>query len=1262
MEKAFYEIFVDTGGTFTDVLAYDRQNRMIQLKILSRGGLRGKIISQYADRVYQIEENWQLKKDILKGFTFSLLKDAAPTGRVVAFDPKRHLLTLDRPVISNKMPLNLSFEISSGEEAPVLAARIITQTPLGTPFPPVKMRLGTTKGTNALLESKGGRSVLFITRGFGDLLKIGTQQRPDIFSLVIPPARVLPEQIIEVEERMDAGGTVLISPDIEKYRGIVRRLQQEGVLSAAVAFLHSWKNPGHEMLFRQLLEEEGFRYISLASALSPLIKILERTQTVTVNAYLDPVINHYLSGIRKYTDDLLVMNSAGGLVPAGEFHPKDSLLSGPAGGVVGAAAAGSQCRRKKLITFDMGGTSTDVSRYNGSYDYQYEIAFGHARLFSPAIAIETVAAGGGSVCAFDGFKMTVGPESAGAFPGPACYGAGGPLTLTDVNLLAGRLDVRSFGIPVDKKAAGDKLKQLMHKMESETGKKPEKEKILSGFLSIANEIMAGAIRKISVSKGFNPADYTLLAFGGAGGLHACALADLLGIKEIIVPARAGILSAAGIGSAKVEKQVKRQLLLDFEPAVNHLDTVFEEMEKQLFSSVPDGEFEVYQRRLFLRFKGQDAGLAVDWNGDSEACLNAFRREYEKLFGHWIENRTLEIESVLLSIRSKEKHRLAAKTGTKPVRKKAPVHHHQESYTGNGWQRVPVYLRNELQPGNFITGPALITDDKSTTFLEKDWFAEVDVHGHLLLEKVKKEKTAVKIDPFETQLELFANRFKMLAENMGAVLQRTALSVNIKERMDFSCALLDRSGYLVANAPHIPVHLGGLGICVREILKRFTFSPGDTFITNHPAYGGSHLPDVTLITPVFNRKGELLAFVVNRAHHAEIGGITPGSMPPFATRLSEEGVVIAPVRLVKQGKVLWDEMETLFGSGKYPSRSVPENMADLKAALAANYNGRNAFLQLLDDYGEKEVLQYMDALRALAARKMRRVLSRFPDGKYNAEEKLDDGSVLKVEITIRRDAVHFDFSGSSPVHPGNLNANRAIVHSVIIYVMRLLLNENIPLNDGLMEPVSVHLPAGLLNPVFSDDPDECPAVVGGNVEVSQRLTDTLLKAFGVAACSQGTMNNVLFGNRNFGYYETVAGGVGATPVADGASGVHQHMTNTRITDPEILEFRYPVRLKRFQIRENSGGDGKHSGGNGLIREYEFLEEMELSLLSQHRKTVPYGMRGGQPGSPGEQWLVSADGIKKQLEGISRIKVHPKDVLLLKTPGGGGFGEKTENESS
>ncbi len=1253
MTKPFYEIFIDTGGTFTDLVGHDNHQKVYKLKILSKGGLRGKIVSQINNRTFLIEETWQLEKDILQGFRFVMLHDKETTYRVESYDILNKHLTLSSTLFLPDDGRDFVFEINTGEEAPVLATRIITQTGLKDDFPSMQMKLGTTKGTNALLESKGAKSALFITKGFADLLRIGTQQRPHIFSLQIPEPVILPAKIIEVDERVAADGTILKPLSPSDYAKDILRLKEEGFSSIAVAFLHSWKNPKHEKLFKSFLSENGFRYISISSELTPLIKMLDRTRTAVVNAYLDPIINDYLSGIMAATgNNLLVINSSGGLVNANRFTPKDSLLSGPAGGVVGAAVVGRQCHRKKLITFDMGGTSTDVSRYANGYDYRYEITFGKAMLFSPAIAIETVAAGGGSICSFDGFKMKVGPESAGANPGPACYGAGGPLTITDVNLLTGRLDTAFFSIPVSKEAAQSRLEELILEMEKQTGKKPDKETVLAGFLAIANELMAGAIRKISVANGFDPAEYALLAFGGAGGMHACAIADDLRISQIIVPADAGILSAVGIGEAKEEKIAEKQILQGFDAFESTIDKQFSQLANELLSSVKRRTFTVSQKKLFLRFRGQDATLPVDWKGSTLEASNTFRQAYEKLFGHWIDNRPVEVESIRVVIQQRNDS-VQNFTLLQPSEGEPKPHHFIDGFSNGQPARIPVFLKDTLVPGYSFTGNALITDDKSTTFVDQHWKAIVDDYGNLILEKVgskKKEDTKT----HETKLELFTNRFKLLAENMGGVLQRTALSVNIKERFDFSCALLDADGYLVANAPHIPVHLGGLGICVREVLAHFTLSEGDTIITNHPKYGGSHLPDVTLITPVFNSTGQRIAFLVNRAHHAEIGGISPGSMPPAATRLSQEGVVISPTWLVKQGVAQWKNIENILSSGKYPSRAVAENLADLKAALAANLSGKEAFLTLIDDFGEEEVLHYMKALREMASKKMRDVLLKFPDGVYTAEEFLDDGSPLKAKITIQSDTIHFDFTGSAAVHPSNMNATLAIVNSVVIYVMRLLLNEEIPLNDGLMEPVSITVPEGLLNPPF-DRADNSPAVVGGNVEISQRLTDTLLKAFKIAGCSQGTMNNVLFGNANFGYYETIAGGTGAGEGFNGVSGLHQHMTNTRITDPEVMEHRYPVRIHRFQIRKNSGGKGAFCGGEGLIREYEFLEVVEVSLLTQHRVEAPYGMNGAEPGSKGEQWLVPRDGQKQKLPGITNFKAQKHDKLIIKTPGGGGFGK-------
>jgi len=945
------------------------------------------------------------------------------------------------------------------------------------------------------------------------------------------------------------------------------------------------------------------------------------------------------------------MTSAGSLVSANNFHPKDSLLSGPAGGVVGASIIAKKSGVSNLITFDMGGTSTDVSRYSGDFDYRYELEVGDARINSPAIAIETVAAGGGSICGFDGYKLFVGPESAGAFPGPACYGAGGPLTITDVNLLLGRLDTKQFGIPVFVEAAGKSLEELMVQIEKKTNQRSNKEAILQGFIDIANEIMAGAIRKISISKGYDPKDFAMVAFGGAGGLHACDVAEILGIQTILLPKDAGLLSAYGIGNARIERFAEKQILSPFNDANPQLPERFAEIEQEAIEQLTKEGFsataiEIRQRMLFLRFAGQDSSLEIPFDkpGNIE---QTFHQQYELLYGHRVENRTIELEAIRVIASVKADSATDGKTEVDDYFP-APSHKIKDDST-------PVFIREKLKQGAVIQGEALFLDNYSTTCLKKNWQLKIDRHNTAILNQNEGATNELKQQSQETELELFTNRFMTIAENMGALLQRTALSVNIKERLDFSCALLDANGKLIANAPHIPVHLGGLGVCVQTLLEHFEFEEGDTIVTNHPKYGGSHLPDVTLVTPVFHEK-QRIAFVVNRAHHSEIGGISPGSMPPGAKNLEEEGVVIAPFYLIKKGQVNWEGMQDILIKAAYPSRSVKENLADLNAAIAANKNGHDALLELANRYGLNKVTRYFDLLRTHAASKMRETLKKFPKGTYSAVETLDDGSVLKVTIHLTDGQCVLDFTGSSAVHPGNMNATKAIVYSVAIYVLRLLLNEPVPLNEGLLDPVTIKLPGGLLNPDFNDELSKCPAVVGGNVEISMRLTDTLLKAFGVMAASQGTMNNTLFGNEKFGYYETICGGCGAGEGFHGTSAVHHHMTNTRITDPEIMEHRYPVRLDEFSIRNNSGGEGQWNGGNGIVRKITFLEPVNLSVLTQRRVSGPYGLKGGKEGKPGRQKVIRKTGEVITLQSIQNIDIEAGDQFVIETPGGGGYGEE------
>lgn len=1263
MKEKSFELNVDTGGTFTDCLTKDSEGNILRRKVLSNGSIRGSIIHWKNKLELKVREQWKLEKDILAGYTFQLLNKKHPDIKLVSFDADGKILKLDKPLPEDLEGFKGGFELRTGEEAPVLAARLISESSLSEKIPVHKIKLGSTKGTNALLERKGSDTVFFVTKGFKDLLKIRYQQRPDIFARNIQKPISLYQEVIEVKERIDAEGKIIEGIDTEDLVKEIARLGREQQYdSAAVALLNSYKNPDHEIILESILRETGFQSVSISSKLSSLIKYIPRAETTVVNAYLDTIIQNYLDNISEkiYAKDFFVMNSAGGLVRKGKFHPKDSLLSGPAGGVVGAAAVGRSAGYKKIISFDMGGTSTDVSRISEKFDYSFELEVGDAKIFSPALSIETVAAGGGSICYYDGFKLSVGPDSAGASPGPACYGAGGPLTITDINLLSGRLDPKQFGIPVFPDDSLKRINELIDEIFSRSGVRRKMEDLIEGFLQIANEIMAGAIRKVSVSKGYKPADHVLVAFGGAGGMHASAIADLLHIHTILLPRDAGLLSAYGISRARVERIAEKQVLLPYSQVIGELPGYFHELDKLAMAMIKEEGVDankamIRERYAYLRFIGQDSALEISYSGEKDLILG-FKEEYIKIYGHWSEKEEIEIESLRVissSLDETETKNLDLCDESCPEPK-----YNVPSYSCGKWIESPVYFRKDLIPGSSIKGYALILDEFSTWLIEEDWTLRMDQAGTAIMEKMAFHSLSDEGDNMdshdEIELELFTNRFMSVAMNMGSMLQRTSVSVNVKERLDFSCALLNEKGELVANAPHIPVHLGSLGVCVRELASKIDMGPGDTIITNHPAYGGSHLPDITLVTPVFTSDRNLVGYVVNRAHHAEIGGKLPASMPPDAVSLAEEGVVISPTYLVRNHKPDWEKIRGVLSGSRYPSRAVDENIADLNAALAANMTGEKELLALVEEHGLGKVRNYMRLLEQYADKKMRETLSRIPNGVYQGMEYLDDGTALKVGINIAENSCRINFTGTGDVHPGNMNATRAIVNGVVIYVLRLLIDENIPLNDGILKPVELIIPQGMLNPEFPDDPELCPAIVGGNVELSQRLTDTLLKPFNILACSQGTMNNVLFGNENFSYYETICGGCGAGNGFHGASAVHHHMTNTRITDPEILEYRYPVRLLRFEIRKNSGGEGKYSGGEGVEREILFLEPVSLSVLTQHRTQKPYGLRGGLSGQMGEQYVIRANGDRLDLKSVDGADILAGDVFVIKTPGGGGFG--------
>ncbi len=1251
-----WKIWVDTGGTFTDCIAHAPDGDIKRLKVLSSGALKGQVIERIDSKTISVQINWSVQTDIFKDFVLTFSRNPKNKFRVASAEIEKSILHFDDP-ISRSVKKGDVFEISSGEEVPVFAARLITQTGLHESFPSIEMKLGSTRGTNALLERKGARVVLLVTKGFKDLLLIGTQQRTDLFALQIIKEKPLYDSVIEVAERMESNGDVYTSLDKSEILRIVSLVKNSGCDAVAIALLNSYKNPDHENALKGALIKNGYQFVSDSHSLSGQIKILQRAETTVANAYLDPIIHHYINRIQQGLSDsqLKIMTSAGGLVDAKNFYPKDSLLSGPAGGVVGAAISAKQSGVDQLITFDMGGTSTDVSLYDKRYAYRYESKVGEIKILSPSLAIETIAAGGGSICDFDGHRLIVGPHSAGAYPGPACYGSHGPLTITDVNLLLGRADAEFFSIPLYRDRSEAALEKLLLKIQLVTGKKPKAEIILESLTLIANEKMAEAIKKVSVQQGHDPASYTLLSFGGAGGQHACSLAEILDMKQILIPYDAGLLSAYGIGKARVERFEEQQVLQLYSQAEINLSSSFQQLfERGLKQFVKDGfaEGKIVNDKelLFLRFKGQESTIEVPYE-KGKGVLARFQKKYKAIYGHWLTDREIEIESIRTVLCVLDERISKRKTRVTPYN---PLPVKQSKIFFNGvWKKTGVYLWEQLKYGAIVKGPALIVSQNSTTVVNDHWEFKLDENNNALLCEEQKRRAKPKSQHHEAALELFSNRFTAVAQEMGALLQRTSFSVNVKERLDFSCAMMDADGYLVVNAPHIPVHLGSMGVCVREVKKVLEMNEGDVIITNHPAFGGSHLPDVTLIKPVFFKK-KLVGYVANRAHHAEIGGKKPGSMPADAVSLEEEGVIIPPTYLVKRGKVQWPAVRKMFSSALYPTRLPEENMADLNGALASVNLGNDALQELCGKHSLKQVSFYMKALRDYAAQLLKAKIKESKVKTYKAEERLDDGSVLKVNISLdKKDKMIIDFSGSAKVHPGNLNATKAIVQSVVLYVLRLWVNKPIAMNEGLMEPVNIILPTGLLNPDFSGT--KLPAVVGGNTEVSQRLTDTLLKAFGLVACSHGTMNNFLFGNDHFGFYETICGGTGAGPGFDGASGVHSHMTNTRITDPEILELRYPVRLEKFEIRTGSGGKGKWKGGDGIVREVTFKERVEVNILSQHRVEQPYGLKGGHAGKTGHQKLISKNGKEKILKGMDSMVAEAGDRVQIQTPGGGGYGK-------
>ncbi len=1274
-----WEFWIDVGGTFTDCIARSPENELLTAKVLSSGITKGQVGEVVGtDRL--IDETRSGEVDgFWNGYRIRFLDahgQAVHQGIVRASSGARATLQVEQPLLAVVEP-GMAYELEAGEEAPILAIRRILGLKRDQAIPSVSVKLGTTRGTNALLTRRGARTAFITTKGFADVLLIGNQDRPRLFDLAIQKPEPLFESVVEIDERLAADGSVLLEPDREFLRSQLKELHTTGVESIAICLLHSFANPQHELLVEEVAREVGFTEISTSSRLSPLIRIVSRGDTTVMDAYLNPILRDYVRKLRDSLGDseLRLMTSAGGLVDADSFVGKDSILSGPAGGVIGFSRVAQQAGFEKSIGFDMGGTSTDVSRFDGRYELEFETQKAGVRIVSPMLAIETVAAGGGSICGFDGVKLHVGPQSAGADPGPACYGRGGPLTVTDINVFLGRVLPEHFPFPLHLERVRSQLESLCDEIAaSPLGQRYSPVELADGFRRIANANMVRAIRRISVAKGYDPADYVLVSFGGAGSQHACALARSLGTPKVLIHPYSGILSAYGIGLADVRRFAERSILAELTPTeLAQLETVFTELASEARSEVereglPASQIESPVRSLELRYRGTESSILIlePSDGDWRA---AFEAQHEQLYGYRHASRSLEALVARVEV-------VGRMLDPPDVSTEAVARTPEPSSITRAWfdgeeLDCGVFLREDLHSGDQLTGPAIVCEPTSTVVIDLGWTATIASRGELLLTDHSRMQTSatqfvslnsglstLDSSPDPVLLEIFNNLFASIAEQMGVTLQKTSFSTNVKERLDFSCAIFTPTGDLVVNAPHIPVHLGAMSETVKQLLAEVPeMEPGDVYVTNDPFRGGSHLPDVTVITPVHDAtSGELIFLTASRAHHAEIGGIVPGSMPPFSKTLAEEGVLIRSFRLVAGGESREDELRALLSSGPYPSRSVEDNLADVSAQVAANNVGVRQLRELVERYSLPVVHAYMHHIQAAAAAKMRLALSRLDDGTYQRTDYLDDGAPISVSIEIRGESAKVDFSGTGPVLDTNLNANRAIVTAAVLYVFRCLIDEDIPLNSGVLEPVEIVLPECLLNPPSHDDPADCVAIVGGNVETSQRVVDVLLGALGLAAASQGTMNNLTFGDGTFGYYETICGGSGATRAADGADAVHTHMTNTRLTDAEVIERRYPVRLHEFSIRQGSGGAGEHRGGDGIVRRIEFLKPLTVSLLTQRRgEYTPFGLNGGSDGAIGHNTVERADSDHAEhLAGRARVDINAGDVLTIETPGGGGWG--------
>ncbi|MEZ2237935.1 hydantoinase B/oxoprolinase family protein [Microcoleus sp.] len=1298
-------------------------------------------------------QSWQFWID--RGGTFTDIVAKNPDGKLII-----HKLLSENP--------------DRYTDAAVQGIRDILGIPTDVAIPVAEIaaiKMGTTVATNALLERKGDRTLLLITKGFGDALRIGYQNRPNIFARQIVLPEMLYDRAIEVTERYSATGEELIAVNFD----FIPSLQQaydDGIRSCAIVFMHGYRYWEHEQQVAEIAKQIGFTQISVSHEVSPLMKLVSRGDTAVVDAYLSPILRRYVEQVTNELIEaepldlrsqaepgneelpshspspsshsplgggrggsgnsspmpnspspssdsplgggrggsgnsspmpnspspssdsplgggrggsgnsspmpnspfpkLMFMQSNGGLVDAAQFQGKNSILSGPAGGIVGAVKTSKLAGFDKIITFDMGGTSTDVAHFNGEYEREFETEIAGVRLRSPVMAIHTVAAGGGSIVFFDGARYRVGPASAGANPGPVCYRKGGPLTVTDCNVMLGKIQPdffpKVFGLDADLPIASDVVRLKFVQLAREIGGERTPEQVAEGFLAIAVEKMANAVKKISLQRGYDVSEYTLCCFGGAGGQHACAIADALGMKRVFIHPYAGVLSAYGMGLADVramrERAIEQQLSLDL---INDLQPILAELEAEGRRELNRSSAEVAEEKaevlviskLHLKYQGSDSVLPVNFAPTIEIMQAEFEAVHRQRYSFIMPEKALIVEAVAVEVVETmdvpDRSIIASDCDT-DILAVQPIST-VEMYVAGGWRETPVYKRENLRSHDCITGPALIVEPTGTNVIEPGWEAELTSRNDLILNRRcsqinpdRPRLSTVEADP--VLLEIFNNLFRAIAEEMGITLQNTSSSVNIKERLDFSCAIFDQNGQLVANAPHIPVHLGSMSESISALIlaKNATLKPGDVYVSNNPYNGGTHLPDITVITPVFDNTNSLpLFYVASRGHHADIGGITPGSMPPNSTIVTEEGVLLDNFQLVKEGKFQEAQLLEILTCGNFPARNPAQNIADLQAQIAANKRGAEELIKMVEHYRLETVQAYMGFVQDNAEESVRRVIDVLQDGEFTYG--MDSGGQIKVAITIDKSArsAKIDFTGTSPQQINNFNAPAAVCKAAVLYVFRTLVNDDIPLNAGCLKPLEIINPVGcMLNPRYP------AAVVAGNVETSQNITDALYCALGVMAASQGTMNNFTFGNHRYQYYETICGGSGAGADFDGTDAVQTHMTNSRLTDPEVLEWRFPVLLESFAIRANSGGNGCHRGGNGVVRRVRFREAMTAGILSGRRVIFPCGLKGGGNGVLGRNYVERIDGKVEELGSTATVEMQAGDVFAIETPGGGGYG--------